>query len=205
MPWVLVEDAAGGAALVVHPGGHVAGAVVQADLEHGVWKAPANLPILGIVGLERQIDDQQQGPLIARGVNVLRSFPGRGNLIWGARTTSQDTEWKYINLRRYFIYLEQSIDQGLQWVVFEPNGEALWSQVQQSVANFLFNEHRSGALQGSSPTQAYFVRCDTSTMTQDDIDNGRLICLVGVAPVHPAEFIIFQIGKLTGPGASPCT
>src|SRR5664279_4900988 len=203
MPWVLVEDVAGGAALAVHPGGHIAGAMVQSDLERGVWKAPANLPILGIVGLERQINNEQQGPLNACGVNVLRNFPGRGNLIWGARTTSRDSEWKYINLRRYLIYLEKSIDQGLQWVVFEPNGEVLWAQVRQSVENFLFNEYRSGALQGGSPTQAFFVRCDASTMTQDDIDNGRLICLVGVAPIYPAEFVLIQFCKLTGVAAPP--
>lgn len=136
---------------------------------------------------------------------MLGNSAGPGSLIWGARTTSQDPEWKYINIRRYLIYLKKTIDQGLQWVVFEPNGEVLWAQVRQSVENFLFNEYRSGALQGSSPTQAYFVRCEASTMTQDDPDNGRLICLVGVAALHPAEFIIFQFCKFTGihPPPSP--
>ena len=201
-PWLLIADPAGGAALAVHPGGHIAGAMVRSGMERGVWQAPANLQILGILGLERQITSSQQATLNQRGVNVLRSFPGRGNLIWGARTTSQDPEWKYINIRRYLIYLEQSIDQGLQWVVFEPNGPTLWSNVQQAIGNFLFNEFRSGALQGSSAKDAYFVRCDASTMTQNDLDNGRLVCSIGVAALRPAEFIVFRIGKFTA-GATP--
>ena len=203
MPWLLVEDRAGGAALTIHPGGHIAGAMVRCDLQHGVWKAPANIAILGIAGLQRQITTEQQETLNSLGVNVLRNFPGRGNLIWGARTTSQDPEWKYINLRRYFIYLEKSIDEGTQWVVFENNGETLWGSVQRTISDFLFNEFQRGALSGSKPDDAFFVKCDRSTMTQNDLDNGRLICLVGVAPLRPAEFIIFRICQSTADAASP--
>jgi phage tail sheath protein FI len=195
--WVMVANPAGGAAIAVHPGGHITGAIVANDLRRGVHKAPGNLPITGIVGLERIITDRQQEALSPRGVNVLRNFPGRGNFIWGTRTTSSDPEWKYVNIRRFFIYLENSIEQGTQWVAFEPNGEPLWASVRQTIDNFLLNVWKVGALLGNSPGEAYFVRCDRTTMTQDDIDNGRLICLVGVAAVRPAEFVIFRIGQRT--------
>ncbi len=203
-PWVLVSDPADGAALAVHPGGHIAGAIVQNDLRRGVWKAPANVPILGIVGLTHEINRQEQETLNQRGVNALRNFPGKGYLIWGARTTSQDPEWKYINVRRYLIYLEQSIAQGTQWAAFEPNGETLWNNVQRTIGDFLFNEFKAGALLGIRPDEAFFVKCDRSTMTQNDLDNGRLICLVGVAPLRPAEFVIFRIGQLTAGAQSSC-
>ena len=196
-PWVLVPNPDGGADLTLHPGGHIAGAIVRNDLERGVSKAPANLPILGIAGLERQFTDAEQAAVSQRGVNLLRSFPGRGVLIWGARTTSPDPGWKYINVRRYLIYLEQSIADGLRWVTFENNGPGLWSTVKQSVISFLQNEFVSGNLQGMTANQAYFVRCDANTMTQDDIGNGRLVCEVGVATLFPAEFIVFQIGQWT--------
>ena len=201
-PWVMVENPAGGAAKAVHPGGHIAGVIVANDVNRGVFKAPANLPITGIAGLERQITDGQQSLLNPRGVNVVRTFPGRGHLIWAARTTSTHPEWKYVNIRRYFIYLEQSIDQGTQWVVFEPNGEKLWATVRQTIENFLFNEWKSGALQGDKPDKAYFVKCDRTTMAQDDLDSGRLVCLIGVAPLRPAEFVIFRIGQWTADAKS---
>jgi phage tail sheath protein FI len=196
-PWVKVTDPACGAEMPVHPGGHIAGAIVRNDLERGVWKAPANLSLLGIAGLTQQITDAEQAILNQHGINCLRFLPGRGNLIWGARTTSEDPEWKYINVRRYLIYLEKSIDDGTQWVIFENNGETLWSNVKRSVEDFLFDEWKVGGFVGSKPEDAYFVRCDRTTMTQDDIDNGRLVCLIGVAPVRPAEFIIFRIGQRT--------
>ena len=116
---------------------------------------------------------------------------------WGARTISSDPEWKYINVRRYFVYLERSIDRGTQWVVFENNSEPLWAKVTRMVYGFLFNEWKSGHLMGTAPDQAYFVRCDRSTMTQNDIDSGRLVCLIGVAQVKPAEFVILRIGQWT--------
>jgi hypothetical protein len=131
------------------------------------------------------------------GINCFRFFEGRGYRLWGARTISSDPEWKYISVRRYFAYLEHSVDKGTQWAVFENNNEALWANIRRTVEDFLFNEWRSGALMGSKPEEAFFVRCDRSTMTQNDLDNGRLICLVGVAVVKPAEFVIFRIGQWT--------
>jgi phage tail sheath protein FI len=129
---------------------------------------------------------------------VLRSFADRDVRVWSARLVSSDPEWKYVNVRRLLIYIEHSIDRGLQWAAFEPNGEALWQQVRRTVEDFLLNTWRGGALLGAAPDEAFFVRCDRSTMTQDDLDSGRLVCLVGVAPVRPAEFIIVRIGLWTG-------
>jgi uncharacterized protein len=196
-PWVKVANAAGGAAIAVHPGGHICGAIAANDIERGVHKAPANIILQGVVDVERNISQREQEPLNQRGINVIRSFPGRGILIWGARTTSRDAEWKYVNIRRYFNYLEKSIDQGTQWVVFEPNGEQLWSNVKRTIEDFLLNQWADGALLGRKLDEAFFVKCDRTTMTQDDIDNGRLVCLVGVAAVRPAEFVIFRIGQWT--------
>jgi hypothetical protein len=202
-PWVMVSSEGGGGAKAVHPGGHVSGAIVANDLRRGVQQAPVNPPIEGIEGLERDITQQQQESLNPRGVNVIRNLPGRGYRIWGARTTSSDSEWKYVNIRRSLLYLEQSIDKGTKWAVFEPNGEQLWANVRETIENFLMNEWQSGVLLGNKPEQAYFVRCDRTTMSQDDIDNGRLVCLVGVAALKPAEFIVFRIGQWTA-DAVPC-
>jgi phage tail sheath protein FI len=149
------------------------------------------------LGFEFLLNKSQQDVLNPEGVNCLRFFEGRGYRVWGARTISSDPEWKYVNLRRYFAYLERSLERGTQWVVFENNHEPLWANVRRTVEDFLFNEWKSGRLMGEKPQEAYFVRCDRSTMTQNDIDNGRLICLVGVAPVRPAEFVIFRIGQWT--------
>jgi phage tail sheath protein FI len=202
-PWVKVAGDTGDEPVTVHPGGHITGAIAQNDVQRGVAKAPANIALQGIVGLERNFTDREQEPLNQRGINLLRHFPDRGDRIWGARTTSPDPEWKYINIRRYFIYVEKSIEQGTQWVVFEPNGDQLWGNVKRAVEDFLYNEWVNGALLGDKPENAFFVRCDRTTMTQDDIDNGRLICLVGVAAIKPAEFIIFRIGQWTA-DAQPC-
>jgi hypothetical protein len=150
------------------------------------------------IGFELLLNKSQQEVLNPDGINCLRFFEGRGFRIWGARTISSDPEWKYVNLRRYFAYLERSIDRGTQWAVFEPNGERLWSNVRITIEDFLFNELVSGALLGEKPERAYFVRCDRSTMTQNDLDNGRLVCLIGLAVVKPAEFVIFRIGQWTG-------
>ena len=133
---------------------------------------------------------------------MLRFFEGRGNLVWGARTISSDPEWKYISVRRYFAYLSHSIDRGTQWAVFENNSEPLWANVRTTIEDFLVNEWRNGALLGTKPEEAFFVRCDRSTMTQSDLDNGRLVCLIGVAVVKPAEFVIFRIGQKTADARS---
>jgi hypothetical protein len=196
-PWLIVEATGGSGSVSIPACGHIAGVYALSDDQRGVWHAPAGMPITGISGLDQAVTDAQQAALSLAGVNVLRSFPGRGSLVWGARTTSNDPEWKYVNVRRLFIYLEQSIETGTQWVIFEPNGVQLWEQVRRSVNDFLFNEWKIGALQGSKPEQAFYVRCDRTTMTQDDIDNGRLVIEIGVAPLRPAEFVIFRIGQWT--------
>ena len=131
------------------------------------------------------------------GVNALRFFEGRANRVWGARTMSSDPEWRYVNVRRLFIFLEHSIDKSTQWAVFEPNNERLWANIRQTIEDFLLTVWRTGALMGTKPEEAFFVRCDRTTMTQNDLDNGRLICLIGVAPTYPAEFVIFRIGQWT--------
>jgi phage tail sheath protein FI len=137
--------------------------------------------------------------LNARGVNCLRDFAanGEGVRVWGARTMSSDPEWRYINVRRLFLFAEESIEKGTQWAVFEPNDEPTWARVRSSIAAFLMGVWKSGALQGLTPNQAFFVKCDHTTMTQDDITNGRLICYIGIAPIKPAEFVVFRIGQWT--------
>jgi phage tail sheath protein FI len=183
--------------LSLPPSGFVAGIWARNDVDHAVFKAPANEVVRSAIDFELRLSKGQQDVLNPEGVNCFRFFPGRGFLLWGARTISDDSEWKYLNVRRYFAYLEHSIDRGTQWVVFENNGDQLWARVRQTIEDFLLNEWKMGGLLGTKPEEAYFVRCDRSTMTQNDLDNGRLICLIGVAPVKPAEFVIFRIGQWT--------
>jgi phage tail sheath protein FI len=196
-PWVRLLDPITEAEINLPPAGFVAGIYARNDIERGVHKAPANEVVQLAIDFEVVLNKAQQDVLNPEGVNCFRFFEGRGYRLWGARTISSDPEWKYVNLRRYFAYLERSIEIGTQWVVFEPNGDALWGNVRRTVEDFLFNEWQSGRLLGDKPDQAYFVRCDRSTMTQNDLDNGRLICLIGVAPIRPAEFVIFRIGQWT--------
>ena len=183
--------------LALPPSGFVSGIYARNDVERGVWKAPANEVVRGALRFELDINFAQQEMLNPIGVNCLRYLSGRGFRVWGARLASSDPEWKYVNVRRYFNYLESSIDRGTQWAVFEPNGERLWANVRQTISDFLYNEWRNGALLGTKTEEAYFVRCDRSTMTQNDLDNGRLVCLIGVAVIKPAEFVIFRIGQKT--------
>jgi len=196
-PWVTVFDGITRQPLNLPPSGFVAGIYARNDTERAVYKAPANEVVRGAIGFETLVNTAQQEVLNPEGINCFRFFEGRGLRLWGARTISSDPEWKYVNLRRYFAYLERSIDKGTQWAVFEPNGEALWANVRATIRDFLVNEWASGALLGDKPEKAFFVRCDRSTMTQNDLDNGRLVCLVGVAPLRPAEFVIFRIGQWT--------
>jgi len=196
-PWVTVFDPVTRQPLNLPPSGFVAGIYARNDTERAVYKAPANEVVRGAIGFETLINTAQQEVLNPEGINAFRFFEGRGNRLWGARTISSDPEWKYVNIRRYFAYLERSIDKGTQWAVFEPNGEALWANVRATIRDFLVNEWASGALVGDKPEKAFFVRCDRSTMTQNDLDNGRLVCLIGVAPLKPAEFVIFRIGQWT--------
>ncbi len=197
-PWVVTSDPTGQSQTInLPPSGFMAGIYARTDVDFGVHKAPANTLVLGALRFGKDINKFQQELLNPNGINCLRSFSGRGHRVWGGRTLSSDPEWKYVNVRRYFLYLERSIDKGTQWAVFEPNGEKLWANVATTVESFLFNEWKSGHLLGSKPGSAYFVRCDRSTMTQNDIDNGRLICEVGVAPLRPAEFVVFRVGQKT--------
>jgi hypothetical protein len=202
-PWIYVIDPEAGLLRLIPPGGHVAGIYARSDIERGVHKAPANEVVRGAADLEFQITKGEQDILNPRGVNVIRAFPGRGIRVWGARTLSSDTLWKYINVRRLFLYVEESIEEGTQWVVFEPNNEKLWARVRATITEFLTRVWRDGALMGTKPEEAFFVKCDRTTMTQDDIDNGRLICIIGIAPVKPAEFVIFRIAQF--PGGSSIT
>jgi len=190
------------AELTLPPSGFMCGIYARTDIERGVWKAPANEVVLSALRFERLVTTGEQELLNPIGVNCLRYFAGRGNRVWGARTASSDPEWKYVNIRRYFLYLEHSIDNGTQWAVFEPNGERLWANVHDTVTSFLYNEWVNGALLGDKPEAAFFVKCDRSTMTQNDLDNGRLICLIGVAAIKPAEFVIFRIGQKTADARS---
>lgn len=202
-PWISVANPAAATdptqptIIDLPPAGHVCGIYARTDIQRGVWKAPANETVTGAIGLQRAISFGEQERLNPLGINCIRALPNRGIRVWGARTISSDPEWKYVNIRRYFLYLENSIDRGTQWAVFEPNGERLWANIRTTVSDFLYNEWVNGALLGSTPKEAFFVQCDRSTMTQNDLDNGRLICLIGVAAIKPAEFVIFRIGQKT--------
>jgi uncharacterized protein len=203
VPWIWTPNplakagSAISAEISVPPTGFIAGIYARNDEQHSVAKAPANEVLLGASRLERDINFAEQGILNPLGINCLRYFPNRGFRVWGARTASSDPEFMYVNVRRYLIYLEHSIDNSTQWAVFENNGPALWSRVKEAIDSFLYNEFKEGNLLGDNPTQAYFVRCDRTTMTQNDLDNGRMICLIGVSVLKPAEFVIFRIGQTT--------
>jgi hypothetical protein len=194
-PWVTVFDPISRAELNLPPSGFIAGIYARNDANRGVQKAPANEVVRLAVNMETRVNGAQQDVLNPESVNCLRFFEGRGYRVWGARLTTDDVEYKYVNIRRYLAYLQRSIDQGTQVFVFESNGPKLWENVSRTVENFLRNEWRSGRLLGTTESQAYFVRCDLSTMTQNDLDNGRLICEVGVSLLRPAEFVIFRIGQ----------
>ena len=196
-PWIRISDPITEAEIFNPPSGHLAGIYARNDIDIGVHKSPANEVIRLALGYEFLLNKAQQEVLNPEGINCLRFFEGRGFRVWGARTTSSDPEWKYLNVRRYFAFLERSIEKGTQWAVFENNGQTLWANVRQTIGDFLFNEWKEDHLAGATPEEAYFVRCDRTTMTQNDLDNGRMICLIGVAPLKPAEFVIFRIGQKT--------
>jgi phage tail sheath protein FI len=205
-PWTLIpEPFPANLATVmdyaVPPSGHVMGIYARTDNERGVHKAPANEVVRGVIGLQRILNKGEQDILnpFPVNINVIRDFRpnDRGIRVWGGRVITSDPDWKYVNVRRLLIFIEASIDRGLQWVVFEPNAEPLWARVNRTVSNFLSSVWRDGALEGTKPEEAYFVKVDRTTMTQTDIDNGRLIVVIGVAPVKPAEFVIIRIGLWT--------
>ncbi len=201
-PRIMVQDPLTDLEIPVPPSGHVCGIYARVDEERGVHKAPANETIRGIIELETVLNKSERDILSPEpaNINTLADFrhDGRGIRVWGARTMTSLPEWKYLNVRRLFIFLEASLDRGTQYAIFEPNDDRLWARVRQSITNFLTSVWRDGALFGLKPEEAFFVRCDRTTMTQDDIDNGRLIILIGVAPVKPAEFVIIRIGQKAG-------
>lgn len=197
-PWVTIRNPRpGGEEMPAPPSGFVAGVYARTDVARGVHKAPANETLRSIRGFELAITKREQDILNPQNINVLRAFPGRGNRIWGARVLTSEPAWRYVSVRRLFLMIEESIDEATQWVVFEPNDEPLWARIRQSITGFLTSQWRIGALQGRTAAEAFFVACDRSTMSQDDLDNGRLIVICGIAPVKPAEFVIFRIQQKT--------
>jgi phage tail sheath protein FI len=203
-PWVKIDnplarpgDERQPREIAMPPSGFICGIYARNDIQRGVHKAPANEVVRSAIRFEREINFGEQEVLNPLGVNCLRFFVGRGYRVWGARTASSDSEFRYVSDRRYFNYLEASVFRGSMWAVFEPNGPRLWANVREMVSNFLYAEWRGGALLGATPEEAFFVRCDRSTMTQQDLDSGRLVCEIGVALVKPAEFVIFRIGQKT--------
>ena len=201
-PWLTVFDPLDKKNIAIPPSGAVMGIYARSDNTRGVHKAPANEVVRACSGLDVQFNKGEQDILNPKGINLIRSFPGQGIRVWGARTVSSNPKWKYVNVRRLFIFIEESIKANTNWAVFEPNDTALWVRVQRTISVFLTNLWRNGSLMGSSPEEAFFVNIGRDTMSQDDIDNGRLICVIGVAPVKPAEFVIFRITQKTSESAS---
>ena len=199
-PWIQVFDPSTGRQRLVPPSGHLAGIWARNDVERGVHKAPANEVVRGAVDLELQLSRGEQDLLNPIGVNCIRAFPGRGVRVWGARTISSDPAWRYLNVRRYFNYLEESILLGTQWVVFEPIDQALWARIRRNVSAFLVNEWRAGALFGATAEQAFYVKCDAETNPPESVDAGRVICEIGIAPVKPAEFVVFRLAQYSEGG-----
>lgn len=197
-PWLEVFDPLDKKTIALPPSGSVMGIYARSDNSKGVHKAPANEVVRACTGLDIPFNKGEQDILNPKGVNLIRSFPGQGIRVWGARTVSSDPSWKYINVRRLFIFIEESIKANTNWVVFEPNTPELWDRVQRTINSFLTSLWRDGALAGTSESEAFFCNIDSTTMTKDDIDNGRLVCVIGVAPVKPAEFVIFRISQKTG-------
>jgi phage tail sheath protein FI len=196
-PWLIVANVTGHGDVTVPPCGHVAGAYARNDLERGVHRPPASLGLMGVRGLSHELSSSEADTLNARGVNTIRRVPAQGIVICGARTTSNDQEWHYVNVRRLFVFIQESIAHGTRWVVFEPNGPVLWIDMRLTLEMFLRTLWKNGALVGATPPEAFFVRCDRTTMTQADVDAGRLVALVGVALVRPAEFVILRITAQT--------
>ncbi|HLL00856.1 MAG TPA: phage tail sheath subtilisin-like domain-containing protein [Myxococcaceae bacterium] len=198
-PWITMEDPATGERVNVPPSGHVAGVYARTDVSRGVHKAPANELVMGAGNLVRHITPEEQAELNSNGVNCIRYFPSRGIRIWGARTLAEaESPMRYVNVRRLFNYVEESIGLGTSWTVFEPNDPTLWANIRRDVGHFLMRLYRDGALMGRTPQEAFYVQCDELTNTEESIDAGQVIAQIGLAPVKPAEFIIFRIGQHEG-------
>ena len=197
-PYITCRDPFDPSVLVnIPPSGAMAGIYARVDAERGIHKAPANEPVAGVTNLAYQITREDQGPLNQAGVNVIRHFPAEGTRVWGARTLDPD-EWKYINVRRLFIMVRESIARHTNWVVFEPNDVTLWGHLKRDLSHFLLRLYQQGALMGRTPQEAFFVKCDHETNPPEVIDAGEVRVMVGIAPVKPAEFVIFQIGQHQG-------
>lgn len=194
-PWIEVMDPVTNRPINIPPSGHMAGIWARNDSTRGVHKAPANEVVRGATGLAHNCTKGEQETLNPNGVNCIRAFPGMGIRVWGARTLSSNPGWRYINVRRLFNMVEKSIERGTQWTVFEPNDQKLWGQIRRDVSALLTNVWRDGALFGSTPAQAFYVRCDESLNPQESRDLGRLVIEIGMAPVKPAEFVIFRISQ----------
>jgi hypothetical protein len=180
----------------------MAGIWSRSDDNRGVHKAPANEQVLGVLDLETQLTMEELGTLNVHSINCIRAFPGRGIRVWGARTLAEAaSEWRYINVRRVFNYVKKSLEQGTQWVVFEPNDESLWARVRRDITAFLTRLWGTGALFGATADEAFYVKCDRETNPPEIIDAGMMVCEIGIAPVKPAEFVIFHIRQIT-PGAT---
>jgi Bacteriophage tail sheath protein len=191
-PWLVVPSLDGQTSVTMPPGGQICGAYARVDVQRGVHVAPAAVHLLGVLSLSHEISSADSDSLVSRGINVLRSVPERGIVIWSARTTSEDADFRYVNVRRLLVFMEQSIVGSLQWAVFEPNDPVLWTNVAHTVQDFLLNLWKRGALVGATAQGAFFVRCDRTTMTQEDLDSGRFVMIVGVAPIRPAEFLVLR-------------
>jgi len=203
-PWVMAPDPAqSNAVRAFPPSGCVAGVYARTDRLRGVWRPPAGVEarLQDVVGLAVSLSDAENGRLNPRAVNCLRTMPVYGSIVWGARTLAGDddagSEWKYVPVRRMALFLEESLYRGTQWVVFEPNGEPLWDQLRLNVGAFMQALFRQGAFQGQTPHEAYFVKCDRETTSQNDVDLGRVNILVGFAPLKPAEFVLVRIQQMT--------
>lgn len=197
-PWIKVMNPSTGLLSFMPPSGHIAGIWGRNDDTRGVHKAPANEVVRGVTDIEVNITRNEHDLLNPAGINVVRAFPGRGIRVWGARTLSSDPAWRYLNVRRLFNYLEETILSGTNWVVFEPNDEALWARIRRTIASFLVLEWRAGALFGATPDEAFYVKCDAETNPAESIDVGQVVCEIGVAPVKPAEFVIFRLAQFSG-------
>jgi len=194
-PWVKIMDPVQGAPVMVPPSGHVAGVWARSDDTRGVHKAPANEVLRGVIDLETNVTRGEHDQLNPIAVNCIRSFPGQGIRIWGARTLSSDPDWRYLNVRRLFNFVEKSILTGTNWVVFEPNDRFLWGAVRRTITMFLRRVWRSGALFGRTPEEAFYVKCDEENNPPENRDAGILTVDVGIAPVKPAEFVVFRISQ----------
>ena len=198
-PWIQVYDPERGN-VFIPPSGHIAGVYARTDNERGVHKAPANEIVRGALGLKYAVSKGEQDILNPKGINCIRTMQGGGIRIWGARTLSSDPSWRYINVRRLFIMVETSIERATQWVVFEPNDQKLWKRVNRTISSFLTLVWRNGALMGETPERAFYVKCDEETNPPEVVDVGQLIVEIGLAPVKPAEFVIFRIGQMPAGG-----